>query len=183
MEAFVSKRDQVKNLLTDIQNIISNANFDTGIHILRWTIEKISLATAEKNRQSSHKTDKSRNLPRSVRRGEIYGANLGNNIGSEQNGRSRPVLIIQSDHTSRNSPTIIVAPLSDAYYKDGSKKNLLNTHVAIMGHNLTKESNVKLEHIRCISKNRLNSLICSVEESKDVMKAVDSKLSYLFNSK
>ena len=44
-------------------------------------------------------------------RGELYYADLGMGIGSEQNGY-RPVVIIQNDVGNRHSPTTIVAAIS-----------------------------------------------------------------------
>lgn len=44
-------------------------------------------------------------------RGEIYYANLGKGIGSEQEGY-RPVLIIQNNVGNRFSSTVIVAAIS-----------------------------------------------------------------------
>ena len=46
----------------------------------------------------------------SVKRGEIYFADLSPVIGSEQGG-VRPVLIIQNDVGNQHSPTTIVAAL------------------------------------------------------------------------
>ena len=44
-----------------------------------------------------------------VRRGEIYYADLSPVVGSEQGG-VRPVLIVQNDTGNRHSPTVIAAP-------------------------------------------------------------------------
>lgn len=44
-------------------------------------------------------------------RGELYYADLGTGVGSEQNGY-RPVVIIQNDVGNRHSPTTIVAAIS-----------------------------------------------------------------------
>lgn len=44
-------------------------------------------------------------------RGELYYADLGRGIGSEQEG-CRPVVIIQNDVGNTYSPTTIIAPIS-----------------------------------------------------------------------
>lgn len=44
-------------------------------------------------------------------RGDVYYAELGTGIGSEQNG-CRPVVIIQNDVGNKHSPTTIVAAIS-----------------------------------------------------------------------
>ena len=47
----------------------------------------------------------------SVRRGDIFYADLSPVVGSEQGG-VRPVLIIQNDMGNRHSPTVIAAAIS-----------------------------------------------------------------------
>ena len=44
-------------------------------------------------------------------RGDLYYADLGRGLGSEQQG-NRPVVIIQNDVGNRHSPTVIVAAIS-----------------------------------------------------------------------
>ena len=46
-----------------------------------------------------------------VKRGEIYYADLSPVVGSEQGG-VRPVLIVQNDTGNRHSPTVIAAAIS-----------------------------------------------------------------------
>lgn len=47
----------------------------------------------------------------SVKRGEIYYADLSPVVGSEQGGM-RPVLIVQNDVGNRHSPTVIAAAIT-----------------------------------------------------------------------
>lgn len=49
-------------------------------------------------------------MKRTYQRGEMYYADLGHGVGSEQEGR-RPVVIIQNDVGNKHSPTVIVRPL------------------------------------------------------------------------
>ena len=60
-----------------------------------------------------------------VKRGEIYYADLSPVVGSEQGG-IRPVLIVQNDVGNRYSPTVIAAAITSQ--KD---KNRLPTHIEI----------------------------------------------------
>ena len=84
-------------------------------------------------------------------RGEMYYADLGRGIGSEQEGY-RPVLIIQNDVGNRYSPTVIVASISSRI--DGKSK--LPTHYYINAEDgLREPSVVLLEQIRTIDKHRL----------------------------
>ena len=50
-------------------------------------------------------------MQRTYLRGDLYFADLGRGMGSEQEGY-RPVLIIQNDIGNRHSPTVIVAAIS-----------------------------------------------------------------------
>jgi len=178
--AYISKEEQVKNLLNDLKKSISAKNADIAINILKWTKEKITLDENEKDRQYHYSTNKNSNNPRVVIRGYVYGANLGKNIGSEQNGHSRPVVIIQETKDNFNSPTIVVAPLTDAHDKNGNIKRLLPSHILINDHKLSKESIIKLEHCRCISKSRLTEFMCNLNDDKNIKKEINEKLKYVF---
>lgn len=115
-----------------------------------------------------------RNKPSVVKFGKVYGCNLGKNIGSEQNGKSRPVVILQKN--SPNSPTVIVAPLTDAHDANGNLKTIYLTHILVKDPNLTKESIIKLEHIRSVSKNRLTEYMTDLNDNKGVIKEIEEKL-------
>ena len=87
----------------------------------------------------------------SVKRGDIYYADLSPVVGSEQGGM-RPVLIIQNDVGNRYSPTVIAAAITS---KMG--KSRLPTHIDIYADKagLAKNSVVLLEQIRTLDKRRL----------------------------
>lgn len=86
-----------------------------------------------------------------VKRGEIYYADLSPVVGSEQGG-VRPVLIVQNDVGNRYSPTVIAAAITSQ-----KEKSKLPTHIEIHsdGCCLSKDSVVLLEQIRTIDKKRL----------------------------
>ena len=101
----------------------------------------------------------SNNLGRSIRRGDIFFADLGeNNIGSEQSGK-RPVIIIQNDMGNKFSPTVIVAVLTSRL----TKKDM-PTHMKLSSnkYNLAKDSIILLEQQKTIDKNRLFKYIDSI---------------------
>ena len=177
--AYVSKKQQIKNILSDLEDTITARNADIGINILNWAKEKIVLAEKESRRQYFLQKDNTnkRNKPRIVKFGKVYGCNLGKNIGSEQNGKSRPVVILQKD--TPNSPTVIVAPLTDAHDSDGNLKKLFPSHVFVKDPNLTKESIIKLEHIRSISKNRLTEYMTDLNKDDGVIEEIQEKLKYI----
>ena len=86
-----------------------------------------------------------------VKRGGIFYADLKPIIGNEQ-GETRPVLIIQNDTGNKHSPTVIAAAITSQ-----TNKAKLPTHIELSGKSvgLTKDSVVLLEQIRTIDKRRL----------------------------
>lgn len=174
MVKHISKQQQVKNLLTEIEKVISKNNVDIALPLLEWTKEKIDLSYKESIRSKSYaQTNKKQGKPRFVKRGGIYYANLGKNIGSEQNGY-RPVLVVQESRANATSPTVIVIPLTDAYDKSGKAKRVLNSHIVIKHPSLKKDSLIKAEYARSVSKNRLRDFICKLDLS--VMNDINHKL-------
>ena len=149
---------------------------DIGINILNWAKEKILLAEKESRRQYYLQKDGTnfKNKPRVVKFGKVYGCNLGKNIGSEQNGKSRPVVVLQKD--TPNSPTVIVAPLTDAHDSNGNLKKLYPSHILVKDPHLTKESIIKLEHIRSVSKNRLTEYMADLNKDEGVIEEIQEKL-------
>ena len=93
-------------------------------------------------------------------RGEMYYADLGRGIGSEQEGR-RPVLILQNNTGNKYSPTVIVAAISSKV----DAKAKLPTHDLLKAENgLELPSLVLLEQLRTIDKKRLETYIGRLEE-------------------
>ena len=87
----------------------------------------------------------------SVKRGDIFYADLSPVVGSEQGGM-RPVLIIQNDVGNRYSPTVIAAAITSRM-----GKTRLPTHIDIYADKagLAKDSVILLEQIRTLDKRRL----------------------------
>ena len=88
-------------------------------------------------------------------RGDLYYANLGHGIGSEQRGY-RPVLIIQNNIGNKFSPTVIVAPITS---RIGIKAKLPTHYFLNTGVGLEAPSIIMFEQIRTIDKRRLDSYI------------------------
>ena len=109
-----------------------------------------------------------------VKRGEIYYADLSPVVGSEQGG-IRPVLIIQNDVGNRYSPTVIAAAITSRL-----DKAKLPTHISLpsAGCGLRKDSVILLEQIRTIDKQRLKE--CMGEIPREVLLAVDHALEVSF---
>lgn len=95
-----------------------------------------------------------------IKRGDIYFADLRPVIGSEQGG-IRPVLIIQNDMGNRHSPTVICAAITSRM-----NKAKLPTHIALdmNRYDMMKDSVILLEQIRTIDKSRLREKVCHLDE-------------------
>ena len=105
-----------------------------------------------------------------MKRGEIYYANLGHNIGSEQSG-TRPVIILQNDMGNRHAPTTIIAPLTTKNTKHKIPTHYwLDTKFA----NCPRDSMVLLEQVKVIDKSRLGKYIGRVSEADQ--KQIDKAL-------
>ena len=109
-----------------------------------------------------------------VKRGDIFYADLSPVVGSEQGG-TRPVLIVQNDTGNKHSPTVIAAAITSQ-----TGKARLPTHINIAGGSvgLSKDSVILLEQIRTIDKKRLREKVAHLD--KKLMKAVDEALSVSF---
>ena len=110
----------------------------------------------------------------SVKRGEIYYADLSPVVGSEQGG-IRPVLIVQNDVGNRHSPTVIAAAITSQ-----RDKSRLPTHIEVSADacGLSKDSVVLLEQIRTIDKKRLKDRMGELDNTS--MNRVDTALSISF---
>lgn len=110
----------------------------------------------------------------SVKRGEIYYADLSPVIGSEQGG-IRPVLIVQNDAGNKHSPTVIAAAITSQ-----RDKARLPTHIDLnaVSCGLSRDSVVLLEQIRTIDKKRLKEHIGALDQN--AMRRVNNALSISF---
>ena len=109
-----------------------------------------------------------------VKRGDIYYADLSPVVGSEQGGL-RPVLIIQNDVGNRYSPTVIAAAITSRM-----GKTRLPTHIDIYADKagLSKDSVILLEQIRTLDKRRLKEKMGHLDEA--LMLRVDNAIAVSF---
>ena len=105
-----------------------------------------------------------------IRRGDIYYADLSPVVGSEQGG-VRPVLIVQNDVGNKYSPTVIAAAITSRM-----EKTKLPTHIDIYADRvgLQKDSVVLLEQVRTIDKLRLGEKMGHLDE--ETMNAVNDAI-------
>ena len=94
-----------------------------------------------------------------VKRGDIFYADLSPVVGSEQGG-VRPVLIVQNNIGNKFSPTVIAAAITSQ-----SLKTNLPTHIKVNadGCGLSKDSIVLLEQVRTLDKRRLKEKMGNLE--------------------
>lgn len=98
-------------------------------------------------------------MERTIKRGDIFYADLNPVVGSEQGG-TRPVLIISNNIGNRHSPTVIVAAITSRVHT----KAKLPTHTAVNDfEGLDKDSIILLEQIRTIDKQRLREYLGTLD--------------------
>ena len=109
-----------------------------------------------------------------VKRGDIYYADLSPVVGSEQGGM-RPVLIVQNDTGNKHSPTVIAAAITS---QTGKAK--LPTHIELNAQSvgLSRDSVILLEQIRTIDKSRLRERMGRLDDK--TMNKVDSAIAVSF---
>ena len=107
-------------------------------------------------------------MTNTIKRGEIYYADLSPAVGSEQDG-VRPVLILQNDTGNKFSSTTIIAPITSV-----PKKRAQPTHVFIDCDFLESESVILLEQLRTIDKKRLREKVSRLDN--DIMVSVNRAL-------
>ena len=109
-----------------------------------------------------------------VKRGEIYFADLSPVVGSEQGGM-RPVLIVQNDTGNRHSPTVIAAAITSQ-----TGKARLPTHINLsaQSYGLSRDSVVLLEQIRTIDKSHLRERMGRLDSP--TMQQVDNAIAVSF---
>ncbi len=166
--------------------------------------KSIYLEKTQKNIDYLSWVNKARNINLSTRKytvaqKEIFYANLGDNIGSEQNGR-RPVIILQNNTGNANGNTTVIAPVTThqrnvkwdnvkrKYYieivKDGVAKNKYLDFYEVP---LRLEENtnglygfVNVMHIRGIDRKRIDSKCLGIATDRcfdKIIKAINKNLS------
>lgn len=106
----------------------------------------------------------------SIKRGEIFYAELNPVVGSEQGG-IRPVLVIQNDIGNQYSPTTIIVAITSQI-----SKAKLPTHVEVKARRsgLERDSVILTEQIRTIDKSRLKEKVAVLDE--EIMLRVDEAI-------
>ena len=108
----------------------------------------------------------------SIKRGDVFYADLRPVIGSEQGG-IRPVIIIQNDIGNKYSPTVIVAAITSQI-----NKARLPTHIELKSGDfgLQKDSVILLEQLRTLDKKRLKEKVGEIEDDMVIKRVNDALL-------
>jgi len=109
-----------------------------------------------------------------VKRGDIFYADLSPVVGSEQGGM-RPVLIVQNDTGNRHSPTVIAAAITS---QTGKAKLPTHIEIAARSFGLSRDSVILLEQIRTLDKSRLRERMGQLDEQ--AMIRVDNAIAVSF---
>ena len=119
-------------------------------------------------------TESEAHMQNTVKRGDIYYADLSPVVGSEQGGM-RPVLIVQNDTGNRHSPTVIAAAITSQ-----TGKARLPTHIELAARNygLSRDSVILLEQVRTIDKSRLRERMGQLDNA--TMGRVDNAIAVSF---
>lgn len=94
-----------------------------------------------------------------IKRGDIFLANLEPIKGSEQGG-IRPVLIIQNDISNKYSPVTIIAAITSKIFE---KEFPTNIFIKKENSRLDKDSTIMLNQIRTIDNSRLIKKVGSLD--------------------
>ena len=110
-----------------------------------------------------------------IKRGDMFYADLSPVVGSEQGG-VRPVLIIQNDLGNKYSPTVIAAAITSQ-----TNKTKLPTHIELDENTEGLKSNsvILTEQIRTIDKSRLKERIGHIDDI-EVMNKINNALGVSF---
>jgi mRNA interferase MazF len=120
--------------------------------------------------QAPRGTEEQESDEMSIKRGEVYYAELNPVVGSEQGG-TRPVLVIQNNVGNQFSPTTIIAAITSQICKAK-----LPTHVEVQAERsgLERDSVILAEQVRTIDKSRLKERMAMLDE--EIMARVDEAL-------
>ncbi len=102
-----------------------------------------------------------------IKRGDILLVNLEPVVGAEQ-GKIRPVVVIQNDFGNKTSPTTIITPITSKRY---IKEFPTNVEITKEESGLKTDSTILLNQIRTIDKKRIIKKLCSL--NGEIMRKVN----------
>lgn len=125
-----SKKEQFEDELQNIREIVNKGNVEDTIKLLKWVNTQIKKNTRYRDKQRELRAlkDAKKSIPKRLRplqvsKGEIWLAELGVNVGSEQCGE-RPIIIVQNEVNAMKSPNTICIPLSKIENRQASDNEI-----------------------------------------------------------
>lgn len=166
--------DILKEYINIINNKIEQNNNIGNLKKRAYNIKYICNYSAWVNEQMKMNDNLEKSSKIVPRRGEIWTCELGQNIGSEEN-KIRPVIIIQNNTGNKNSPTTIIAPISNRPKKIAVHIELRESDYKLEeGEKNQVTGTILAEQIKVVSKVRLGRHIATVDA--EFMKILDYKL-------
>jgi mRNA interferase MazF len=102
-----------------------------------------------------------------IKQYEIWIANLNPRVGTET-GKTRPVVIIQTDILNKFHPSTIVCPITTNVKLDA---NILRVHLSKGSARLKEDCDIMIDQIRSIDNKRLIKKIGELDQDKiDIVK-------------
>lgn len=148
-----------------------NTNLGKTQKLLRWLTQKIY-----------YDTGKSHQRKWTVKRGEVYFVDFGENIGSEEN-KLRPCVVLQSNAYNFNSPVFTCAIISNSTVTiDDIQVGISGMYSYIDEKGVTKKLSgaADLGQIKTVGKERIVAKVCKLHHE---MKEIDEKLLNVFGLK
>lgn len=166
----------LESSLEQIKNQTTKERFKDSIRYCNWIEEKVNLHLKADEYSKIKKNDEKNMHPIRPRRGDVYLAEMGQNIGAEIN-EQHLVLILQNDKGNMYSDTIVVIPIS-------SSGKLYKTHEKIESKDIKSgrldklPSKAKTEQIHYVDKSRLIHKVATLEDEciKKVCKRLKTNL-------
>lgn len=97
-----------------------------------------------------------------IKKYHIYSADLNPRIGTEP-GKTRPIVIIQTDLLNNSHPSTIICPITSNVNKDSK---ILRVYLNKKINNLTKPSDILIDQIRTIDNRRFKDYIGELSKNQ-----------------
>jgi mRNA interferase MazF len=85
-----------------------------------------------------------------IRKWSVYLADLNSRVGTDP-GKTRPVVVLQTDLLNDQHPSTIVCPLTTQIHPES---NILRVHLRVEEGGLTEKSDIMVDQIRAIDNRR-----------------------------
>jgi len=105
-----------------------------------------------------------------INRGHLYLADLNPSSGTEP-GKTRPVLVLQTDLMNSKHPSTLICPLTSQVR---AEVEILRVHLKKGEAGLNKDSDILIDQIRAIDNRRLTQELGKLSSNK--MKQVEEKI-------